>query len=88
MLDILTEHILSETAALPAASMRVEGSWLLHLNYQPFARERLFRYDVAIIQIQGTGAAYSGRDGIHKSELDSIVGNDARKILKNEYSPV
>ncbi|MDD5729358.1 MAG: DUF364 domain-containing protein, partial [Victivallales bacterium] len=68
--------------------MRVEGSWLLHLNYQPFARERLFRYDVAIIQIQGTGAAYSGRDGIHKSELDSIVGNDARKILKNEYSPV
>ena len=88
MLNTLKEYILSETAALPADSMRIEGSWLLHLNYQPFAKERLFQYDVALVQVQATGAAYAARDGIHKSELDSMVGKDAREMLKDEYCPV
>ena len=88
MLNTLKKYILSETAALPAESMRIEGSWLLHLNYQPFAKERLFQYDVALVQVQATGAAYAARDGIHKSELDSMVGKDAREMLKDEYCPV
>ena len=55
MIKTLTEWILTETADLPADEMRIEGSWLLHLNYQPFVGERLFRYDVALVQVKATG---------------------------------
>jgi Putative heavy-metal chelation len=88
MLKTLTEWILNATKDLPAEDMRIEGSWLLHLNYQPFIGERLFQYDVALVQVQATGAAYSAPDGIHKSELDAMVGKDAREMIKDEYSPV
>jgi len=88
MLKTLTEWILAATKDLSAEDMRIEGSWLLHLNYQPFVNERLFQYDVALVQVQATGAAYSGRDGIHKSELDSLVGNDAREMISDRYTPV
>ena len=88
MLKKLTDWILNETKDLPVEDMRVEGSWLLHLNYQPFVDERLFQYDVALVQIKAMGAAYSARDGIHKSELDAMVGNDAREMLMDKYCPV
>lgn len=88
MLKTLTEWILNATKDLPAEDMRIEGSWLLHLNYQPFIGERLFQYDVALVQVSATGAAYSAPDGIHKSELDSLVGNDAREMISDKYTPV
>ena len=88
MLKTLTDWIVSTTDDLPAESMRIEGAWLLHLNYQPRVDERLFQYDVALVQVQATGAAYSAVNGIHKSQLDSLVGNDARKMITDEYNPV
>ena len=88
MLKTLTDWILKTTADMPAEDMRIEGSWLLHLNYQPFVGERLFQYDVALIQIKAMGAAYSACDGIHKSELDAMVGRDAREMLMDRYCPV
>ena len=88
MLKTLTEWILSATAGLPDEAMRIEGSWLLNLNYQPFIGERLFEYDVALVQVQATGAAYSAYGSLDKSELNSLVGNDARKMITEEYSPV
>ena len=88
MLKTLTDWILTATKDLPAEDMRIEGAWLLHLNYQPFAKERLFQYDVALVQVQATGAAYSAYEGIHKSELNALVGNDAREMITEEYSPV
>lgn len=88
MLEKLTEWILSATAELPADDMRVEGAWLLHLNYQPFVNERLFKYDVALLQVRATGAAYSVYDGIHKSELNAMVGRNARELITDKYSPV
>ncbi len=88
MLKTLTEWILTATADLPAEDMRIEGSWLLHLNYQPFIGERLFRYDVALVQIKATGAAYSAPDGIHESELHAMVGHDAREMITDKYCPV
>lgn len=88
MLEKLTEWILSATADMPAEDMRVEGAWLLHLNYQPFVGERLFKYDVALLQVKATGAAYSAYDGIHKSELNAMVGRDAREMLTDRYCPV
>ncbi len=88
MLNTLTDWILKATADMPAEDMRIEGSWLLHLNYQPFVGERLFQYDVALVQIKAMGAAYSARDGIHKSELDAMVGRDAREMLMDKYCPV
>jgi putative heavy-metal chelation protein len=88
MLKTLTDWILTATKDLPVEDMRIEGAWLLHLNYQPFAKERLFQYDVALVQVQATGAAYSAYEGIHKSELNALVGNDAREMITEEYSPV
>lgn len=88
MLKTLTEWILTATADLPTDDMRIEGAWLLHLNYQPFVNERLFQYDVALVQVQSTGAAYSAYEGIHKSELHFLVGKDAREMLTEKYSPV
>ncbi len=88
MLKTLIEWILTATADLTAEDMRIEGSWLLNLNYQPFISERLFKYDVALIQIKSTGAAYSAYGSLDKSELNSLVGNDARKMITEEYSPV
>ena len=88
MLKTLSEWILNATKDMPAEDMRIEGSWLLNLNYQPFIGERLFEYDVAIIQVQATGAAYSGYGTLNKSELNSLVGNDAREMITDKYSPV
>ncbi len=88
MLKTLTEWILSSTAKLPSETMRIEGSWLLNLNYQPSAAERLFQYDVALVQVQATGAAYSSYGSLDKSELNSLVGNDAREMITEDYSPV
>lgn len=88
MLKILREWILTATKDLSAEDMRIEGSWLLNLNYQPFIGERLFEYDVALVQVKATGAAYSAYGSLDKSELNSLVGNDARKIITDEYSPV
>ena len=88
MLKTLTEWILSATADLPPEDMRIEGSWLLNINYQPSANERLFQYDVALIQVQATGAAYSAYDSLDKSELHSLVGNDARRMITDKYCPV
>lgn len=88
MLKTLTEWILAATADLPPEAMRIEGAWLLNINYQPSANERLFQYDVALIQVQAAGAAYSAYDSLDKSQLHSLVGNDARKMITGEYSPV
>lgn len=88
MLKTLTDWILTATKDLPAEDMRIEGSWLLNLNYQPFIGERLFEYDVALIQVKSTGAAYSAYGSLDKSELNSLVDNDAREMIKDEYSPV
>ena len=88
MLKVLKEWILAATKDLTAEDMRIEGSWLLNLNYQPFIGERLFEYDVALVQVKATGAAYSAYGSLDKSELNSLVGNDARKIITDEYSSV
>ena len=88
MLKKLNEWILDATKNLPPEAMRIEGAWLLNLNYQPFVTERLFQYDVAIVQIQATGAAYSAYGSLKQSELSSLVGNDAREMISEEYSPV
>ena len=88
MLKTLSEWILNATADLPAEDMRIEGSWLLNLNYQPFIGERLFEYDVALVQVKATGAAYSGYGTLNKSDLNSLVGNDAREMITDEYTPV
>ena len=88
MLKILSDWILNATKDLSADDMRIEGSWLLNLNYQPFIGERLFEYDVALVQVKATGAAYSAYDSLKKSDLNSLVGNDARKMITDEYTPV
>jgi hypothetical protein len=83
---MLRESALAEAVSLPAERCWIRGAWTLRLTYQPSSRERLFEYDVAIIQTEQQGAAYGFPGRINHDHLGKLVGRDVRDCLHSDLS--
>lgn len=77
----IRRRILRETASLPSEKRVIRGAWTLKIAFQPDAGERLFQYDVSIIQIEEQGAAYSFAGGADHETLKTFINRDAAGCL-------
>jgi hypothetical protein len=84
--ELLRDAALEEARSLPAERCRVRGAWTLRLTYQPNADERLFEYDVAIVQTEQQGAAYGFPGQLDHDRLGRLVGRDVRDCIRSGLS--
>jgi len=83
---VLREEALSEAAALPRERCRIRGAWTMRLAYQPGPAERLFEYDVAIVQTEQQGAAYGFAGQLDHDRIRRLVGRDVRDCIEPDVS--
>lgn len=73
----IRERTLREAASLPDEERIIRGAWTLRIAFQPDPAERLFQYDVSILQVEEQGAAYSFAGEADHEHLKSLLGRDA-----------
>jgi len=82
----LRESVLSDAQSWSEDQCRIRGAWTLNLACQPTIGERIFRYDVAIVQTQQQGAAYTFAGQIDHSKAIELIGRDARECIPSSMS--
>lgn len=84
--DALRKSALDEARSLPCERCRIRGAWTMRLAFQPNRNERLFKYDVAIVQTEQQGTAYGFLGGVDNTCLNKLVGRDVRECICREPS--
>ncbi len=82
----IRNRILEESSRIESAKRFVRGAWTLKLAYQPNPEERLFQYDVSIIQIREQGSAYSFAGESSHESLKSFINKDAALCIPENPS--
>lgn len=80
----IRKRILREAAALEPGKRVIRGAWTLKIAFQPDPGERLFQYDVSIVQVEEQGAAYSFAGGADHENLKTFINRDAAECLPEE----
>ncbi len=82
----IRRRVIDESGSLGAEMKLIRGAWTLSLAFQPDPGERLFQYDVSLIQVQEQGAAYSCAGGADHESLKALVNMDASVCIPEDPS--
>ncbi len=84
----IRRRIIRESSNLPEDRRLIRGAWTLKIAFQPDPGERLFQYDVSIVQVEEQGAAYSFAGTADHEQLKSFVNRDAAECIPESPSAV
>lgn len=84
ILERLRNSIIAKTGDTDSDIFRLRGAWLMNLLFQPNSAERIFSYDVCIVQAQGQGCCYMSENTFKPNK--QLLGVDTRFHVSDNQS--